>query len=149
MTRSFRPTIAPTFIAVWVVSATAVCVAILSDGTPRVAQAVVAIVASGALAYAVAHIARQMFTIVLTPEGIEAADVSGRRAKVAWSEVADVKPLNIPGHGYVRVNLTGRRSTLWLPAYLENREQFVAAVKEIAGADHPLVREFSRQTARG
>lgn len=142
MKRSFRPTLAPTFIAVWILSATAVCIAILSDGTPRVVQAIVAIVASGALAYAVAHIARQMFTIVLTSEGIEAADVSGRRAKAAWSELADVRPFRIPGHGYVRVALPGRRSTLWLPAYLENREQFFAAVQEMAGAEHPLAQAF-------
>ena len=92
--------------------------------------------------------------LITTPSSrwdVDAKGVGGRDnwhvyRRVAWTEIASVTPVPIPGYRFVWVNARNRRQAIWLPLFLDDMEGFLEAVVRHADPDNPLRRYLEAQS---
>ena len=80
-------------------------------------------------------------------DGLRAADVWGLRRSMSWADIHAVKRFRMLNVQWLRLFPADGTRPLWLPIFLSRRDSFLAAVKETAPADHPLVRSLGGDRA--
>jgi hypothetical protein len=86
-----------------------------------------------------------LWPVRVAPAGLRASNAWGLFATVSWQSITAVKPVSIPLVPFARVFSTETRRVLWVPLFMRRFPQYVAAVAEYAGNDHPLARELQKR----
>lgn len=94
----------------------------------------------GAVAGAVlTRIACRLLRIQVHTDGMTLQNEWGFQHNVTWDAIREIRPFNLGGLKYVRIYSTTTSRTLWLPLFLNDRQQFVSLVTQYAESTNPLV----------
>jgi hypothetical protein len=63
---------------------------------------------------------------------------------VAWDDIDSVSAWPIPGYRYVWLNTANQRWVAWVPLFLNDMDEFRAAVSKFAAPDNPLRRYLKK-----
>jgi len=78
------------------------------------------------------------YPVDVTADGIKCYDVFSRYHFAPWPTIDGVRPINVLGLRYLRVQSSATPRPLWVPLFLSDMPGFCAAIVDRAGPDHPL-----------
>jgi hypothetical protein len=78
------------------------------------------------------------FPVSVAAWGLRAFDAWGWYHNVQWSEITAVRPLNLCGLRYLRLDSGKDRRPIWLPIFLSDLGRFRSVVLQHAGTTNPL-----------
>jgi hypothetical protein len=93
--------------------------------TDRAYAAGIAILVSFWLSWAVSLLS----PIRLSHSGIRSFTLTGTYRLIPWEDIQSIDSVALPGFRYARV-VPNQGKTIWIPAWLVNREDFIAATKK-------------------
>ena len=85
--------------------------------------------------------------IYVSQEGIRSFNIWGAYRLVLWSDIREIRPVNLLGLKYLRIYSAAIDWPVWLPLYLSDIGGFVTQARQHAGADHPIVATIERHRA--
>lgn len=89
-------------------------------------------------------IAAVLFPVYVTADGVRCYNFFGAYNTIPFVEMEKFKVSSMLGLKYVVVNSADKIHDIWIPLYLYDRAGFKFAVRERAGASHPLVEVLER-----
>lgn len=95
----------------------------------------------------VACILVKISDLILTSAEISGRDLLYRRNCIKWSEITFVKQYNLLGLRYLSIK-TDNKDSIQVPVRLYKTYQLLDRVRELAGADHLLVRALEKEVSR-
>lgn len=101
---------------------------------PPARTASLSLVIGGVFAIAVVS-----FPIYVLPHGIRCYNYYGFYSTVRWDSISRIRQRSVFGLRYLVVRSPSSWSEIYIPLYLSDMQGFIAAVRERAGENHPLV----------
>lgn len=130
------------YLCVWVTVIAAIIFATLDMYTAVFWPLVVGIwLFAMALEVALAYLMRSLFPFNVTPAGVEGHSAFGTIKHLTWDKMRDSKTMYMGGINYVRIRSTSGGLPMWLPLFIEKREDFIGRINDYAPIDNPL-REY-------
>jgi hypothetical protein len=79
-----------------------------------------------------AYIVAKLFAVKLTGDAIRGRTFWGTARSLEWSNVSDMRPLNIVGFRFLRIYPKEGGAPLWVPLFVKKKAEFLAAIESRA-----------------
>jgi hypothetical protein len=79
------------------------------------------------------------FPVYVHPDGIRCFDAMNRYRLVRWTRIDRLRPFNLLGLRYLRIDSPDIKGALWLPLFLADMDGFREVVTHLAGNNNVLV----------
>ena len=87
-----------------------------------------------------------IYRIQLFEGGIRGYDYTGKYFSVKWEDMASTELADTMGLKYLKVLTHDPKIELWIPCFLNRKDEFSRQVMQYAGALHPLVQGLKEVT---
>ena len=85
-----------------------------------------------------------LMPVYVTPEGVRCYNFWGLYRTVGWAEMGEIRRQSVLGLRYLTVAPPDGAWPIYVPLYLSDMPEFLAAVRKHAGDAHPLVAALER-----